>query len=135
MEIQGVCISNIRGQLAALPDVAVGYTVDGFARAQAGFVIGEAQRVAALGHGGQLSAALPVHRPAAVAQGIAYAVVCYLLTVICGQQVAPFGVTVGIERFLLNRHTVRAVDGSVAVAEAHYGRCRRDRRVDGDRLT
>ena len=72
------------------------YAVDGLARAQTGLVIGKADRVVALGHGGQLSAALPVHRPAAVAQGIAYAVVCYLLAVICCEQVAPLSVAVGV---------------------------------------
>ena len=74
----------------------MGYAVNSLACAQAGLVIGKAQCVAALGHGGQLSAALPVHRPAAIAQGIAYAVVCYLLAVVRGQQVAPFRVAVGI---------------------------------------
>ena len=135
VEVKGVDISNIRCQLAALPDVVVSHAVDGLACAQAGLVIGKAQCVAALGHACQLSAALPAHRPAAVAKRVAYAVVSYLLAVIRGQQVSPFRVTVGIERFLLHRHAVRTVDGSVAVAEAHYGRCRRDRRVDGDRFT
>ena len=65
------------------------YTVDGFARAQAGLIVDKADRVVALGHGGQLPAALPAHRPAAVAKRVAYAVVCYLLAVICCEQVAP----------------------------------------------
>ena len=96
MEIQRVGISNIRRQLAALPDVAVSYAVNSLAHAQAGFVIDKVQRVAALCHACQLSAALPVHRPAAVAQGVAYAVVCYLLAIVRGQQVAPFSVAIGI---------------------------------------
>ena len=72
------------------------YAVDGFARTQSGLVIGKAQCVAALGHGGQLSAALPVHRPATVAKRVAYAVVSYLLAIIRGQQVAPFSIAVGV---------------------------------------
>ena len=135
VEVKGVCVGNVRSKLAALPDVAVSYAVDGLACAQTGLVIGKAKRIAAFGHGGQLSAALPAHSPAAVAQRVAYTVIAYGLAVVCGQQVAPLSVAIGVECFLLNRHTVRAVDGSVAVAEAHYGRCRRDRRVDGDRFT
>ena len=96
MEIQRVGISNIRRQLAALPDVAVSYAVDGFARAQTGLVVGKVQRVAALGHGGQLPAALPAHRPAAVTKWVAYAVIAYGLAVVCSQQVAPFSVAIGI---------------------------------------
>ena len=89
VEIQRVGISNIRRQLAALPDVAVSYAVDGLARAQTGLVICKAQRVAAFGHGGQLSAALPRHSPAAVAKWVAYAVVAYGLAIVCGEQIAP----------------------------------------------
>ena len=74
----------------------MGYAVNSLACAQAGLVIGKAQCVAALGHACQLSAALPAHRPATVAQGIAYAVVCYLLAVVRGEQVAPLRVTIGI---------------------------------------
>ena len=74
----------------------MGYAVNSLACAQAGLVIGKVQRVAAFGHGGQLSAALPAHRPAAVAQGIAYAVASYLLAVVRGQQVAPFSIAVGV---------------------------------------
>ena len=96
MEIQGVCISNIRGQLAALPDVAVSYAVDGFACAQTGLVIDKVQRVAALCHACQLSAALPAHSPATVAKRVAYAVVCYLLAIVRGQKVAPFSIAVGV---------------------------------------
>ena len=96
MEIQRVGICNVRSKLAALPDVAVSYAVNSLACAQAGLVIGKGKRIAALGHGGQLSAALPVNRPAAVAQGVAYAVVSYLLAIVCGQQVAPFSVAVGV---------------------------------------
>ena len=96
MEIQRVGISNIRRQLAALPDVAVSYAVDGFARAQTGLVVGKVQRVAALGHRGQLPAALPAHRPAAVAKRVAYAVIAYGLAVVRGQQVAPFSIAVGV---------------------------------------
>ena len=51
VEVQRIGISNIRRQLAALPDVAMSYTVDGLACAQTGLVIGKAQRVAALGFG------------------------------------------------------------------------------------
>ena len=72
------------------------YTVDSLACAQTGLVICKAQCVAALGHGGQLSAALPVHRPAAVAQRVAYTVIAYGLAVVCGQQVAPFSIAVGV---------------------------------------
>ena len=72
------------------------YAVDGLARAQTGLVIGKAKRIAALGHACQLSAALPVHRPAAVAQRVSYAVIAYGLAVIRGQQVAPFCVAIGI---------------------------------------
>ena len=72
------------------------YAVDGLACAQTGLVIGKAQRVATFGHGGQLSAALPAHRPAAVAKRVAYAVVAYGLAVVCGQQVAPFSIAVGV---------------------------------------
>ena len=72
------------------------YAVDGFVRAQAGLIVGEAQRVAALGHACEPPTALPAHRPATVAQGIAYAVVSYLLAVVCGQQVAPFSIAVGV---------------------------------------
>lgn len=96
MEIQRVGISNVRGKLRTLPDVVVSYTVDGFARTQARFIVDKAKRVAALGHACQLSAALPAHRPAAVAQGIAYAVVAYCLAIVRGEQVSPFRVTVGI---------------------------------------
>ena len=74
----------------------MGYTIYSLACAQAGLIVGEAQRVAALCHGGQLSAALPAHRPAAVAQGIAYAVIAYGLAVVRGQQVAPFSIAVGV---------------------------------------
>ena len=72
------------------------YTVDGLARTQTGLVIGETQRVAALGNACQLSAALPRHSPTAVAQGVAYAVVAYGLAVVRGQQVAPFRIAVGV---------------------------------------
>ena len=72
------------------------YAVDGFARTQARFIVDKAKRIAALGHGGQLSAALPAHRPAAVAKRVAYAVVSYLLAIIRGQQVAPFSIAVGV---------------------------------------
>ena len=96
MEVKGVRVGNVCGKLRTLPDVAVSYTVDGLACAQTGLVIGKADRVVALGHACQLSAALPAHRPTAVAQGIAYAVVCYLLAVIRGQQVAPFSIAVGV---------------------------------------
>ena len=72
------------------------YAVDGFVRAQAGLIVGEAQRVAAICHTCQPPTALPAHRPAAVAQGVAYAVVSYLLAVVCGQQVAPFSIAVGV---------------------------------------
>ena len=96
MEIQRVGISNVRGKLRTLPDVVVSYTVNSLARTQSGLIIGEAQRVAALSHRGQLSAALPAHRPAAVAQGIAYAVVAYGLAVVRGEQVAPFSIAVGV---------------------------------------
>ena len=89
MEVKGVCIGNVRSKLRTLPDVAVSYAVDGFARAQTGLVIGKAQCVAALGHACQLSAALPVHRPATVAQGVAYAVIGYLFPVVHGEQIAP----------------------------------------------
>ena len=74
----------------------MGYAVNSLARAQAGLVIGKADRVAALGHACQLSAALPVHRPAAVAQRVAYTVIAYGLAVVCGQQVAPFSIAVGV---------------------------------------
>ncbi len=67
----------------------MGYAVNSLACAQAGLVIGKADRVAALGHACQLSAALPRHSPAAVAKWVAYAVVSYLLAVVRGQQVAP----------------------------------------------
>ena len=67
----------------------MGYAVNSLACAQAGLVIGKAQRVAAFGHGGQLSAALPAHRPAAVAKRVAYAVVAYGLAIVCGEQIAP----------------------------------------------
>ena len=89
VEVQGVGISNVRGKLRALPDVAMSYTVYSLARTQTGLVIGKAQCVAALGHACQLPAALPVHRPAAIAQGVAYAVVCYLLAIVHGEQIAP----------------------------------------------
>ena len=45
---------------------------------------------------GSLPAALPAHRPAAVAQGVAYAVIAYGLAVVCRQQVAPFSIAVGV---------------------------------------
>ena len=67
----------------------MGYAVNSLACAQAGLVIGKAQRVAAFGHGGQLSAALPRHSPAAVAKWVAYAVVAYGLAIVCGEQIAP----------------------------------------------
>ena len=67
----------------------MGYAVNSLACAQAGLIVGEAQRVAALGHACEPPTALPAHRPATVAQGIAYAVVSYLLAVVRGQQVAP----------------------------------------------
>ena len=70
VEVKGVCIGNVRSKLRTLPDVAVSYAVDGFARAQTGLIVGKAQCVAAFGHGGQLSAALPVHRPTAVAKRV-----------------------------------------------------------------
>ena len=72
------------------------YAVDGLACAQTGLVICKAQCVAALGHGGQLSAALPAHRPAAVTKWVAYAVIAYGLAVVRGQQVAPFSIAVGV---------------------------------------
>ena len=72
------------------------HAVDSLARAQAGLVIGKVQRVAALGHVCQLSAALPAHRPAAVAKWVAYAVIAYGLAVVRGQQVAPFSIAVGV---------------------------------------
>ena len=96
MEVKGVRVGNVCGKLRTLPDVAVSYAVDGLARAQTGLVICKAQRVAAFGHGGQLSAALPRHSPAAVAKWVAYAVVSYLLAVVCSQQVAPFSIAVGV---------------------------------------
>ena len=96
MEVQGICVGYVRSKLRTLPDVVVSHAVDGFARAQAGLVIGKAQCVAALGHRGQLPAALPVHRPTAVAQRVSYAVIAYGLAVICSQQVAPFCVAVGV---------------------------------------
>ena len=65
------------------------HAVDGFARAQARLIIGEAQCVAAFGHACQLSAALPRHSPATVAKRVAYAVVSYLLAVVHGEQIAP----------------------------------------------
>ena len=67
----------------------MGYAVDGLACAQAGLVIDKAKRIAALCHGGQLSAALPRHSPAAVAKWVAYAVVAYGLAIVCGEQIAP----------------------------------------------
>ncbi len=67
----------------------MGYAVNSLACAQAGLVIGKAQCVAALGHACQLSAALPVHRPAAAAKRVTYTVVCYLLAVVHGEQIAP----------------------------------------------
>ena len=96
VEVKGVCVGNVRSKLAALPDVAVSYAVDGLACAQTGLVIGKAKRIAAFGHGGQLSAALPAHSPAAVAQRVAYTVIAYGLAVVCGQQVAPFSIAVGV---------------------------------------
>ena len=72
------------------------YAVDGFVRAQARLIIGEAQCVAAFGHACQLSAALPRHSPATVAKRVAYAVVCYLLAIVRGQKVAPLSVAVGV---------------------------------------
>ena len=96
MEVKGICVGYVRRKLRTLPDVAMSYAVNSLARAQSGLVIGEAQRVAAFGHACQLSAALPAHRLAAVAQGVAYAVVSYLLAVVCGQQVAPFSIAVGV---------------------------------------
>ena len=96
MEVQGICVGYVRSKLRTLPDAVVSHAVDGLACAQTGLIVGEAQRVAALGHGGQLSAALPAHRPAAVAQGIAYAVVAYGLAVVRGEQVAPFSIAVGV---------------------------------------
>ena len=89
MEVKGICVGYVRSKLRTLPDVVVSHAVDGFARAQAGLVIGKAQCVAALGHACQLSAALPVHRPAAVAKRVTYTVVCYLLAVVHGEQIAP----------------------------------------------
>ena len=74
----------------------MGYAVNSLACAQAGLVIGKVQRVAALSHRGQLSAALPAHRPTAVAQGVSYAVIAYGLAIVRGEQVSPFRVTVGI---------------------------------------
>ena len=74
----------------------MGYTIYSLACAQAGLIVGEAQRVAALGHACEPPTALPAHRPATVAQGIAYAVVSYLLAVICCEQVAPFSIAVGV---------------------------------------
>lgn len=72
------------------------HAVDRLACAQAGFVIGKVQRVAAFGHGGQLPAALPTHSPSPVAQGVAYAVIGYFFPVIRRQQVAPFSIAVGV---------------------------------------
>ena len=74
----------------------MGYAVNSLACAQTGLVIDKVQRVAALCHACQLSAALPAHRPAAVAKRVAYAVVSYLLAIIRGQQVAPFSIAVGV---------------------------------------
>ena len=96
VEVQGIGVGYVRRKLRTLPDIAVSHAVDGLACAQTGLVIGKAQCVAALGHGGQLPAALPSHSPAAVAQGVAYAVVCDRFAVVRGQQVAPLGVAVGI---------------------------------------
>ncbi len=96
VEVKGVCVGNVRGKLRPLPDVAVSYAVDGFACAQTGLVIDKVQRVAALCHACQLSAALPAHSPATVAKRVAYAVVCYLLAIVRGQKVAPLSVAVGV---------------------------------------
>ena len=72
------------------------YAVDGLACAQAGFIVDKAKRIAALCHACQLPAALPVHRPAAVAKRVSYAVIAYGLAVVRGQQVAPFSVAIGV---------------------------------------
>ena len=72
------------------------YAVDGLACAQAGFIVDKAKRIAAICHACQLPAALPVHRPAAVAKRVSYAVIAYGLAVVRSQQVAPFSVAIGV---------------------------------------
>ena len=96
VEVKCIVRAHVRHELAAVPDVAAGAAVHRLFGAQSGVVVGKRKRRAVLLHGRQLPPALPRHAPAAVVRRVAYAVVGYGFAVVRRQEIAPYGVAVGI---------------------------------------
>ena len=96
VEVKCITHTNVRHELAAVPDVAAGAAVHRLFGAQSGIVVREGERRAVLLHGRKLPPALPAHPPAAVVRWVPYAVVGYRFAVVGSEQIAPCGVAVGI---------------------------------------
>ena len=96
MEVKCIARAHVRHELTAVPDVAAGAAVHRLLGAQSGVVVGKRKRRAVLLHGGKLPSALPAHAPAAVACRVADSVVSYGFAVVRRQEIAPYGVAVGI---------------------------------------
>ena len=96
MEVECIRRANVRHELGAVPDVAAGAAVHRLFGAQSGVVVREGDRRAVLLHGGQLPSALPRHAPAAVIRRVADSVVGYGFAVVRRQEIAPYGIAVGI---------------------------------------
>ena len=96
MEVKCIVRAHVRHELAAVPDVAAGAAVHRLFGAESGIVVREGERRAVLLHGGELPSALPAHPPAAVACRVADSVVGYGFAVVRRQEIAPYGVAVGI---------------------------------------
>ena len=98
-EVNGIAAPGHAHELTAGVVVTVGGAVHSLADSQTAGIIGKAQAGAGFGSCCQTSAVGPCHRPAGavvVAGGVADYIVGNAVAVICGKQVLPGSVTIGV---------------------------------------